>query len=278
MLPWAFCVLFCTGADGRPPGSAALQVARHQVLDLRAEHGQEAAEVLGVPGAGEVGLAEADQLVAPIRAKNSSGRCTTATGPPRPRVSSPITTLTSRRPTAAAEEPTRDPRGDGGPRAGGQLVESGPVVGRDPVGGGRHVAPPVGGWVGSGSDGEPAQPEPDAVEPDEQRRRAERRGQPGAVRPLTGPDSDALNLAPSSVTRVTAMSRRSPGTGTPARRCRRCRGTARRTSPSAPSPALLVGVDEVGVPVAVGVVHLDHRRGQVAGGVQHQNTEIGLKQ
>ena len=54
------------GDDDRPQ---PLQGSRHQVRDLGAEHGEEVAERTVrrvrpfVPGAGEVGLAEADQLV-----------------------------------------------------------------------------------------------------------------------------------------------------------------------------------------------------------------------
>ena len=61
-----------------------LQRPRDQVGDVGGQHGQERRQVLGVPGAGEVGLAEADQavaaqpgeeLVGPVHGHRRARRC-----------------------------------------------------------------------------------------------------------------------------------------------------------------------------------------------------------
>ena len=66
MLFREFLVLLRCRRGGRLTTSARSRCSRsrHQGRHLGGEHLEEAAEVLGVPGAGEVGLAEPDQLVA----------------------------------------------------------------------------------------------------------------------------------------------------------------------------------------------------------------------
>ena len=66
MLAWllASVLRWCAGQARRDEGAQPLQRLGDQGGDPGGGHGEEAGQVLGVPGAGHVGLAEADEVVA----------------------------------------------------------------------------------------------------------------------------------------------------------------------------------------------------------------------
>ena len=196
-----------------------------EVLHPRGQDGEEAAEVLGVPGAGEVGLAEADQLVAAQAQEELLGpghdhdRAAAAPWPVERLVADMDGDVEAV--DGGAEEGPGDARGEAGAKAGGQLVEPGPVPGaevdREP--GRRGLGHRLDSFLrvgGAGLDREAAQPQPDAVHSDQQRPRGLPPERPAAgSSPYGRPESDAWNVAPSSVVRLTTMSSRSSwGTGT----------------------------------------------------------------
>ena len=125
----------------------------------------------------------------------------------------------------------------------------------------------VGSWV----DRQASQPQPDAVHSDQRgsphrrRRRAARR-----ERRTPAGQRGAENVAPSSVCeRDRDQAARRRAAARRRRSSRRCRGTARRTSAlSTRARPLLVRVDEVGVPAAVGVVDLDDDGRRRSGAVE----------
>ena len=151
------CSSGCAGGRLTTSARSLCRLCGHEVLHLRGQHLQEATEVLGVPRAGEVGLAEADQLVAPDPGEELLGPVDRpSTGPPRPRSRSPTTTVTSSRLTAALKSRRaiggRDARrGDRtgrrrGRASGWRSTRSGAmVIGRLPGGGAGAGAPADGG-------------------------------------------------------------------------------------------------------------------------------------
>ena len=220
------------GAPGDVQARAArCSRRRHQGGDLGGEHGQEAAEVgVGVPRAGQVGLAEADQAVAGRSGrKNSSGRWSTIVGA-WPAAAAAPSRSTPGRPVGhdhgdvepgdgGPEEPARD---DAATRsrceAGRDDVQARPAVGVDRGGGLRVIGGhPSWWWCGSGPDRQPAQPEPDAVDADQRAEPRVRQARPAAA-VAAGTRVPAQGGAERRRRRrcwsVTATSSRSPGTGT----------------------------------------------------------------
>ena len=196
-----------------PPGT--------QVGDLARKHGERAAEVLGVPGAGHVGLAEADQavvaepgeeLLRPVQHEVGAGVVPRRPGDARPRAGRAVTRAKSRRATGG-----RRSRAPSGPCAQGlsRSDQWSTVSG----GGGRrggHRTPSC-TWAGGGSSGPDRQPRAQSQTPWTRISRPpqERAGcGPQRRRRCAGvPCSEASKTAPSSVTSRTADRSSVPGPG-----------------------------------------------------------------
>ncbi len=138
----------------------SLQALGDQRRHVRGQHLEEAAEVVRVPRAGQVGLAEPDQHPAAepgeelLRAMHGHRRPTGAEGP-APQVDG------DREPSYAGhEEAAGHGGGDRRTQAGGGAGEIGPQVERRAAEEGRHRA--VSSWIGRAS-----QPERDAVGSDQ---------------------------------------------------------------------------------------------------------------
>ena len=249
-----------------------------------AGHGQEAGHVLGVPGAGQVGLAEADEavaaepgveLVGPVHAHDRSAL---AEGQPGGLLDD------GHREAAygGPEELAGDRGGDRGAWSRAQRLERGEGVGRGAGvvggrGGGEVCGCPGGGrvverhrtpswwWVGRGRTG---RRRAHSQMPWTRMRRLPRRAAASVRRigtslrvPVERGTERGGVLAPVGVVpaqgdgHVQPVGRHRHGDVVPA-----VDAVERRDVHGlvGAGPALLVGVDEVGVPVAVGVVHLDH--------------------
>ena len=249
----------------------------------RGQHGQEAGEVVGLPGAGEVGLAEADQAVAAepreelVRAVQHHRRTAAAVRRDAARAGRVLGgDLDGHR------QPARRRRGTAGGRprrTRGCAGRSGP--GRVPAsaqrlrgglgtGGGeghRFRHPPGGGW-GRGRTGSRRahsqrpwarmRSEPRSAAGAARRaRRAPGRWRRPAARPGEGRAEGGAVVGVQGDGDVQPVAGDRHGEVVAAVGAVERRDVHRLLGPRA---ALLVGVDEVGVPVAVGVVHLDDRR------------------
>jgi len=132
-----------------------LQRRRDQARQVGSQHGQETAEVLRVPGAGQVGLAEADQPVATEPGEELCRPLDPHLGPTHAPGLRGVAALAHGHRQAAyggTEQPAGDPGRDVGLEAGRQGVEGRPGAGR--AGGGRrHLRrlPVAGGLVVGGS-------------------------------------------------------------------------------------------------------------------------------
>ena len=234
-----------------------------EVLHPRGQHGQEPAEVLGVPGAGQVGLAEADQLVAAQPQEELLG-----TGDHHDRAAAAVGLVADvdgdvEPVDGGAEEGPGDARGEAGAGARRELVEARPVLGAEVDRGGRRGRSSLDsllGWVGRGWIGSRRS---HSQMPCIRIRSAPRMAAGAAGRRVVGTAPGQRGVERRHRrrwSRLTTMSSRSScghrdgevvgAVGAVERRDVHRLGRGR--------PALLVGVDEVGVPVAVGVVHLHH--------------------
>ena len=135
-----------------------LQRSGDQGRQLGGQHGEEAAEVLGVPGAGQVGLAEADQAVAAepgVELRRVAGSASPVRRCPTCVVDVAALADGDGQPAdGGAEEPARDPAETSALRPEGTVSSPGQAVaGRD--GGRRHVRrlPVAGGRDAGGSRG-----------------------------------------------------------------------------------------------------------------------------
>ena len=218
------------GAPLRPRRAGARRAARSRLQrrrgpgrQLGGQHGQEAAEVLGVPGAGQVGLAEADQPVAAEPGEELVGpvhghrRAALAEGV-RPldggRSTGGHARRLRRRGTAGARPRPRRRRGArSGPSPGpGHGRVAGRVEGRVVIADAFLVVRAGRGAAGPAAGGPTARCRGRGSGATRAGRPARRRQRP---RPsVRRPARDALKTAPSSVRSVTATCSRSPGTGT----------------------------------------------------------------
>ena len=251
-------------------GAQPLEGLGDQVLHPGGQHGEEAAEVLGVPGAGEVGLAEADQLVAAepqeelLGAAHDHDRTATAEGLVAD-VDGDVEPVDGR-----LEQGPGDPGRRPGPGVrSGSDVEAGPVVRRAAGRGDGHGWTPFCAWVGTGLDRQSTQPQPDAMHSDQGStpdggRRGLSRGEVGAAAGQRGAEPGTVVGAQGDreVEPVVVGHRDGELVGAVGAVERRDVHRLGRGG-----PALAVGVDEVGVPVAVGVVHLDDGGRRSARGV-----------
>ena len=259
----------------------ALQPVGDEPRHLGREHGQERAEVGRVPGPGQVGLTEADQGAVAEPGEELLGSLHGHLGPTA--ADRAALQMDGHRQSAYAglEQPACDvrtrrcARGPLGtwPRSGhwsiaGRLTRV--VIGRSSrvsqaglgLGVGLGVELGVVPW-GTGLHGQPAQPQRDAVGPDQRRPaqcggcgspwrgRGTPSGQRGAERrPVVGVQVHGHEQVVARHRHVHVV----PAVGAVERR---------DVEPLVdPRPAVLVGMDDVGVSAAVGVVHLDDDSGQ----------------
>ena len=123
-------LFWCSGGLATYAARSRCSGARDQPRQLGGEHGEEAAEVVGVPCAGEVGLAEADQAVAADPGEELVGAVDGHLGAapaqwrdvPRPA----RCTVTGSRLTAAVNRRRAMRAETSGPRPGGDDVEAWP--------------------------------------------------------------------------------------------------------------------------------------------------------
>ena len=283
-------LLRAAAAGARRAARSLCSGSRDQRRQLGGQHGEEAAEVLGVPGAGQVGLAEADQPVA-AEPGEELRRAGARSSPGRPGPSVRVRsrprrrTVTASRLTAARNSRRATARRDArrGARSGTASRPGQVVAGRAGRGRGSCRLLPA-WWSGRGRTGSRRAHSqmPWAFGSSSAAAQGGRARRAAATRRCGVPvERGAERRAPSSVCRVTATCEPVAGhAARRARRCRRCRGTARRTSPCRrawPGPARRGG------------------RGRRAGRrrccaprrrwppgrpsrSKHQNTLIGLKQ
>ena len=272
MLSREFSVLLSSslGRLAHDEGAQPLERLGDQVRHLGGQHGEEAVEVLGVPGAGEVGLAEADQLVA-AEPQEELVRAAHDHRPDRPGRAVFVTDVDGdvEPVDGRLEQGPGDPRSDAGPGAVGTTSRPGQWFAERRAEVMVMAGPPSARGVGRGCIGSRrshsqmpcirirAVPRMAAGAVCLGERSARRPGQRGAERcTVVGPEGDR-DVEPAV---VGDRDRELVGAvGAVERRDVHRLGSG--------GPALLVGVDEVGVPVAVGVVHLDDGGRRSAGAV-----------